>query len=75
MYAQVDDEGNQYLMLQEITDHKSGNTAIPISDGMVHNRSGTLKPKVTTHGWHLLVLHLNTQKLWFTKKYAVFSHI
>ena len=55
MFAQVDNEGNQYLLLQEITDHKLDHNAIPISDSMTHNTSGTLKPKVTTHGWHLLV--------------------
>jgi hypothetical protein len=48
MFAQVDSEGNQYLLLKEITDHKHDNSAIPISDGMVRNSSGTLKPKVTT---------------------------
>ena len=34
MYAQVDDEVNQYLLLSEITDHKCDGSAIPISDGM-----------------------------------------
>ena len=55
MFAQVDSEGNQYLLLKEITNHKHDNSAIPISDGMVRNSSGTLKPKVTTRGWFLLV--------------------
>ena len=64
MYAQVDDEGNQYLLLQEITDHKSDNSAIPISDGMIRNRSGTLKPKVTTRGWYLLVLWRDGSTSW-----------
>ena len=35
MFAQVDSEGNQNLLLKEITDHKHDNSAIPISDGMV----------------------------------------
>ena len=55
MFAQVDSEGNQYLLLKEITDHKCDNSALPISDGMVWNSSRTLKPKVTMQGWHLLV--------------------
>jgi hypothetical protein len=37
MFAQVDNEGNQYLLLQEITDDKKDNSAIPISDG-IHQR-------------------------------------
>jgi hypothetical protein len=35
MFAQVDSEGNQFLLLQEVTDHKEDHSAIPILDGMV----------------------------------------
>ena len=55
MYAQVDSEGNQYLLLQEITDHRSDNSAIPISEGMVRSANGMSKPKQMTRGWFLLV--------------------
>ena len=55
MYAQADSEGNQYLLLDEITDHRKDASAIPISEGTIRNRSGTEKPKVTTRGWELLV--------------------
>jgi hypothetical protein len=44
MYAQVDSEGNQYLLLQEITDHRSDNSAIPISEGTVRSANGSQKP-------------------------------
>jgi hypothetical protein len=40
MFAQVDTEGSQFLLLQEITDHKSDNSAIPISEGMIHGANG-----------------------------------
>jgi hypothetical protein len=30
MFAQVDSEGNQFLLLQEITDHKKDHSAVPI---------------------------------------------
>jgi hypothetical protein len=55
MFAQVDTEGNQFLLLQEITDHRSDNRAIPISKGMIHGANGQPKPKITTRGWSLLV--------------------
>jgi ribosomal protein L31E len=55
MFAQVDTKGNQFLLLQEITDHKSDNSAIPISEGMIHGANGEPKPKITTRGWSLLV--------------------
>jgi hypothetical protein len=55
MFAQVDSEGNQFLLLQEITDHKKDHSAIPISEGTVQGANGQAKPKVTTKGWFLLV--------------------
>jgi hypothetical protein len=55
MFAQVDSEGHQYLLLQEITDHKKDNSAVPISEGMTHGHNGQEKPKITTRGWFLLV--------------------
>jgi len=54
MFAQVDDEGNQFLVFQEICDHRKDNSAIPISEGMVRSANGSEKPKVTTRGWELL---------------------
>ena len=55
MYAQVNDEGNEYLLLSEITNHKSDVSAIQIADGMTQSANRQEKPKVTTRGWHLLV--------------------
>jgi hypothetical protein len=48
MFAQVDEEGRQYLLLEEITDHKKDNTAIPISEGKTRSANGRMVPKVTT---------------------------
>ena len=53
--AQVDDEGNQYQLMNKITDHRKYNTDIPISDGMTHGHNGNETPKITTCGWDLLV--------------------
>jgi hypothetical protein len=55
MFAQVDSKGNQYLLLQEITDHKKDNSTIPISDGKISSANRQSKPKITTKGWFLLV--------------------
>jgi hypothetical protein len=50
MFAYVDDEGHQYLLLSEITDHKLDNTAVPISSGTTRSANGQEVPKVTTRG-------------------------
>ena len=40
IFAQVDDEGNQYLLINKITDHRKDNADIPISDGMTRDHNG-----------------------------------
>ena len=55
MYSQVDSEGRQFQLLDEIVDHKSDNSAIKIEDGFMISRNGNRIPKQTTKGWSLLV--------------------
>lgn len=55
LYSQVDEEGQQYQLLSEISDHRSDATAISIDDGFYTDRGGNKKPKQTTRGWELLV--------------------
>ena len=54
MYSQVDTEGHQFLLLSEISDHKSDHTAIKVADGFITSRNGNKTPKKTTCGWELL---------------------
>jgi len=68
MYAQVDSEGNQYQLLSEITDHRSGNSAIPVADGYVTSRNGNRVPKSTTRGWSLLVSWKDGSSDWLPLK-------
>ena len=55
IYAQVDDEGNSYTLLDEIIDHRSNNKAVKMEDAWVHTKSGTRRRKPTTIGWDLLL--------------------
>ena len=50
MFAQVDDKGNQYFLMNEIPDHRKDKTAIPISDGIMRGHNGNESPKTTTCG-------------------------
>ena len=68
MFAQVDDEVNQYLLMNEITDNRKDNTDIPISDGMTRGHNGNESPKITTHGWELLVEWENGSTSWMKNK-------
>ena len=55
IFAQVDDEGHQFQIIDKITDHRKDNSAVPISDGMIRNANGMAKPKKSTRGWELLM--------------------
>jgi hypothetical protein len=56
MYAQVDDEGNMFQLLDEIMDHKKDDMVIDMANGTVTLSSGNVKPKITTQGWQLLMM-------------------
>lgn len=55
MYSQVDEEGRQFELMKEISEHKHDESAISKADGFVASRGGTKIPKKTTRGWSLQV--------------------
>jgi hypothetical protein len=55
MYAQVDDKGNEFLLLDKITDHRSDGSTIQIADRTIRSANSSEKPKKTIRGWFLLV--------------------
>jgi hypothetical protein len=68
MFAQVDSEGRQYLLLAEITDHRRNGLAVKASDGFVITRNGNKVPKKTTAGWELLVAWKDGSTDWLKLK-------
>jgi hypothetical protein len=68
MYAQVNDEGNMFQLLDEIMDHKKDDTVIEIANGTVTLANGNAKPKITTQGWQLLVLWKDKLTSWVKLK-------
>jgi hypothetical protein len=54
MYAQCDPNGNQYLLLNQLVDHRSNNKAVLAADQTVHRDKGrTYQHERTTAGWQL----------------------
>jgi hypothetical protein len=54
MYAQCDEEGNQFIMLQDIVGHKTDGHAVERADMYIKVGSNRQIRK-TTKGWHLCV--------------------
>ena len=68
MFAQVDGEGRQYLLMQEITDHRRNELAVKVDNGFVLTRNGNRVPKKTTAGWELMVTWKDWSSDWIKLK-------
>lgn len=55
LYSQVDEEGNQYHLFQEIVGHRRLKTALDKADQFRINKDGKRIKKKTTSGWDLEV--------------------
>ena len=67
MYAQIDDQGNSYLLLDEIEDHRKDGTALTEQDAYVY-RGHNKHRKPTTKGWELLVSWKDGSSSWVKLK-------
>lgn len=68
LYSQVDSEGHQFFVLQEITDHNKDATAIDVADGFTVSHNGNRHPKKTTRGWKLLTKMKEGMSQWVPLK-------
>jgi hypothetical protein len=68
LLAQVDDEGHQQMMIEEIEDHRVLDEAIPKSEGTYDTRSGSKRRRRTTVGWELSVRWKDGSSNWISLK-------
>ena len=66
LYSQVDSEGRQYLLLNEIEDHQRDASAISADDGFYDDERR--KPRITTKGWRLRCLWKDGSSSWVPLK-------
>jgi hypothetical protein len=74
MYSQVDGDGHSFLLMSEITDHKSDGTAVSKDDGYEVTPTGQRRPRRTTRGWKLLVSWKDGSTSWVALKDLKESH-
>ncbi len=74
IYSQVDEEGNSFSIMSEITDHKSDGSAVRRVDGMEVMINGSTRPRRTTKGWKLLVAWKGGTLSWVPLKDLKESH-
>ena len=87
LFAQIDDEGNRQVLMDEIIGHRSNEHAVKQQDAFITTNTGTKRRKETTKGWELLVRWKDGGTDWIALKdikesypvqvaeYAVSSHI
>ncbi|KAI2501803.1 Reverse transcriptase (RNA-dependent DNA polymerase) [Fragilaria crotonensis] len=73
LYSQVDEEGNSYSIMSEITDHKRDGAAVTKDDGW-EMKDGHRRPRRTTRGWKLLVNWKGGTSSWVSLKDLKESH-
>jgi Reverse transcriptase (RNA-dependent DNA polymerase) len=68
LYSQVDDEGNEYLIMKEISDHKKDGSATSKDDAFTIGKNGNQTPRRTTRGWKLCVQWKDGSTSWESLK-------
>ena len=68
LLLQVDQEGHQQLLLDEIMDHQCLDLAIPKSAGIFTTTCGVVWKKCTMRGWELCVQWKDGSTNWFALK-------
>ena len=74
LYSQVDEEGNSFSIMSEITDHKSDGAAVTKDDGWEQTKDGHRRRRRTTKGWKLLVNWKDGTSSWIPLKDLKESH-
>ena len=64
MFAQVDENGHSYLMLDAITGHRSSEDVVTSTDQYMILKNGQRKLRQTTRGWDLCVQWRTGDEQW-----------
>lgn len=68
LFAQVDDEGNSFVLLDDIIDHRKSDKALSGDDGFITTANGMKRRRHTTQGWELCVQWKNNSTNWIPLK-------
>ena len=68
LFAQIDDEGNRHVLLDEIIDHRSDASAVTLDDAMFTDSRGRQHRRRTTKGWELLIQWKDGSTNWIALK-------
>ena len=75
MYAQVDDESQQFQLLAEIRDHRKNWVTISKEEVNIRSANGTERDKITTKVWEIMVLWKDGYMDWIQLKNIKVSNL
>ena len=55
LFAQVDDDGNRQVLINEIIDYRTNGKKLKQQDAFITTKTGTKRRRETTKGWELLI--------------------
>ena len=68
LFAQIDDEGNQQVLMNEIIDYRTNGTELKQQDAFITTKMGTKCRQETTKGWELLIEWKDGSTNWVSLK-------
>ena len=68
LFAQVDDEGNRYVLLDSIVDHRTTGDEVKQDDAFITSANGGKRRRETTKGWEILIQWKDGSTTWETLK-------
>ena len=68
LFAQVDDEGNRQVLMNEIIDYRTNGTELKQQDAFITTKTGTKRRQETTKGWELLIEWKDGSTNWVSLK-------
>ena len=68
LFSQVDEEGNRFVLFDEIVDHRTDGNQISEENAFITSSNGGRRRKETTKGWELLLKWKDGSTSWETLK-------
>lgn len=74
IFSQVDDEGRDFRLFDEIIDHEKDASALRRDDSFITSSNGNVHQRKSTKGWKLLVQWRNGSSTWLHLRALKESH-
>ena len=68
MFAQIDDDGNRFVLLDSIVDHRTDGSELKAEDAFITSKNGGKKRKMTSKGWEILLQWKDGSTTWEAMK-------